>query len=719
VRFSAIAFAAVLAACQVASTTQQHPASPAITIGESDLGGVVTSANGPEAGVWVIAETTDLPTKYVKIVVTDDQGRYVIPDLPKANYSVWVRGYGLIDSQKVRAEPGRILDLRAVVALTPAAAAEYYPAAYWYSMLKIPVRPEFLKDKGGPLAKIQSQSAWLNVIKTNGCVTCHQMGNKATRTMPREFAHISPSTDAWARRILAGQAQTQMVNALGRVEPQRALALFADWTDRIAAGELPASQPERPKGVERNIVITMWDWSRPTAYLHDLISTDKRKPTVNPNGLIYGATEESTEYVPVLDPVRHVATEILHPVRDPATPSSKALPLTPSPYWGSTPIWDARTSIHNPMLDEQGRVWFTARVRPPDNPAFCKEGSSHPSAKVLPLLRSNRHLSMYDPKTGKFTLVSTCFQTHHLVFAEDANNTLWMSGDAGNQVIGWFNRKMFEETGDEARSQGWTPIIIDSNGNGKRDAWREADEPADPKKDFRLPAGFYGVSVSPLDGTIWGSAVRYPGWLIRLDPGPNPSETALAEVYDYPLIMYGYGVRGMDIDRNGVVWSSLASGHLASFDRRKCKGPLSGPKAAGGRHCNEGWTLHPYPGPQFQSIVTERPGADDASVESSYYTWVDQFNTLGLGANVPISTANLNDGFFALVDGKFVTLRVPYPLGFYAKWSDGRIDDLNAGWKGRGMWATTSTRAPFHMEGGKGTRPKVVKFQIRPDPLAR
>jgi hypothetical protein len=168
----------------------------------------------------------------------------------------------------------------------------------------------------------------------------------------------------------------------------------------------------------------------------------------------------------------------------------------------------------------------------------------------------------------------------------------------------------------------------------------------------------------------------------------------------------------MDIDRNGVVWSSLSSGHLAGFDRRKCKGPLNGPNATG-KHCPEGWTLYQLPGPQFESLT--EPG----SVEASYYTWVDQFDTFGLGKDIPIATGNLNDGMLALVDGKFVTLRVPYPLGFYAKWMDGRIDDPKAGWKGKGLWATTGTRTPFHMEGGKGTKPKVVKFQLRPDPLAK
>src|SRR5262245_51661425 len=100
----------------------------AVRIDNDDIGGVVTSAKGPEAGVWVIAETTDLPTKFAKIVVTDDQGRYLLPDLPKANYNVWVRGYGLVDSPKLRTTPGKTLNLKAVVAPNDAAAAEYYPA---------------------------------------------------------------------------------------------------------------------------------------------------------------------------------------------------------------------------------------------------------------------------------------------------------------------------------------------------------------------------------------------------------------------------------------------------------------------------------------------------------------------------------------------------------------------------------------------------------------
>jgi hypothetical protein len=110
---------------------------------------------------------------------------------------------------------------------------------------------------------------------------------------------------------------------------------------------------------------------------------------------------------------------------------------------------------------------------------------------------------------------------------------------------------------------------------------------------------------------------------------------------------------------------------------------------------------------------------ETGSAEASYYTWVDQFDTFGLGANVPWATGNGNESLMALTDEQWLNFVVPYPLGFYAKWMDGRIDDPNGGWKGRGVWATYGTRVPFHLETGKGTRPKVVKFQLRPDPLAR
>jgi hypothetical protein len=678
---------------------------------------VVTSTKGPEAGVWVIAETTDLPTKLVKIVVTDERGRYVVPDLPKANYNVWVRGYGLVDSTRVQASPGKIVNLTAVLAPNPRAAAEYYPAGYWFSLIRVPDKSEFpgTGPRGNGISpNMKSQAEWLRNLKSGGCLACHQLGNKATREIPKNIGTFDSSALAWHRRIQSGQAGGNMIGGLNQLGQERALAMFADWTDRIAAGELPPAPP-RPQGLERNVVITEWDWADPKAYLHDEVSTDRRNPTINANGLLYGSLELSADYLPVLDPVRHTTNQVKLTVRDPNTePAAGPTMPKPSPYWGDEVIWTSKNNVHNPMLDEKGRVWITSAVRPPANPDFCKEGSSHPSAKLFPIAEAGRHLAVYDPKTKQLTHISTCFATHHLMFAEDANNTLWTSG--GGQVVGWLNTKMFDETHDEVKSQGWTALIIDTNGNGKRDAYVEPNEPLDPSKDKRFGGAFYAVSPAP-DGSVWGSVLGFPGAIVRLNPGTNPPETALAEVYEPPFNnpkapVQGFSPRGMDIDREGVVWAALASGHLASFDRRKCKGPLNGPKATG-QHCPEGWTLYPEPLPQLKGVT------DSGSAEASYYTWVDQFDTFGLGKNIPIDTGNAAEGLLVLKDGKWIVLRVPYPTGFYTKWMDGRIDDPSAGWKGRGLWSTVSTRAPFHMEGGKGTMSKVVHFQLRPDPLAK
>jgi hypothetical protein len=208
-----------------------------------------------------------------------------------------------------------------------------------------------------------------------------------------------------------------------------------------------------------------------------------------------------------------------------------------------------------------------------------------------------------------------------------------------------------------------------------------------------------------------------PGALVRFVPGSHPPETALAEYYEVPwnnpkAAAQGFAPRGMDVDSNGVVWTVLSSGHLASFDRRKCTGPLSGSMATG-QHCPEGWKLYPLPGPNYKGAV------DSASAESAYYDFVDRFDMLGAGKDVPIATGNLSEALLVLTGGSFLTLRVPYPQGFYAKGMDGRIDDPNGGWKGKGIFTEYATRAPFHVEGGKGTTSKLVKFQLRPDPLAK
>ena len=368
-----------------------------------DIAGRVLGRNGPEAGAWVIAETRDLPTRYAKVVVTNDAGRFDIPDLPDARYQVWVRGYGLADSARVEARPGARLDLQVQPAASAAQAAQLYPSMYWYAMIDVPALGAFPgtgPDGNGMPVSMHTQAQWLDTVK-NRCQSCHLFGTRGIREVPAQFMNGTDSRGAWALRTVAGQAMNVMAVALGGLGPQSAYDIFSRWTDRIAAGELPSAQPARPAGIERNVVITMWDWASPKHYQHDAISTDKRHPTVNANGLIYGSPEESTDLVPTLDPVRNVASTVRHPFLDPRTPSSSDLPHGVSAYWGDEAIWDGHTSIHNVMFDAFGKVWFTARIRPEENPAFCRAGSTHPSAIADPQQSSVRQLSRFDPVTGR------------------------------------------------------------------------------------------------------------------------------------------------------------------------------------------------------------------------------------------------------------------------------------------------------------------------------
>ena len=634
----------VVCAGVVSGTRAAQTKGEAIAIDSDDLAGTVTGPSGPEAGVWVIAETTDLPTPFARIVVTDDRGRYLVPDLPKASYRVWVRGYGLVDSPKIQTTPGKNLDLRAVSASSPAEAAHYYPAAHWLSLMEMPAKSEFpgTGDSGNGISpNMKSQGDWIRSVKSGGCTACHALGTKGTREIPAALGPFPTSVAAWDRRVKSGQAGGQMSDGLNQFGRARVLKMFADWTDQIQAGALPPAPP-RPQGIERNVVITQWDWADPKAYLHDVVSTDRRNPRVNPNGPVYGALELSADYVPVLNPVTNTASQVPLTVRDPNTPPTNPAMPEPSPYWADEVIWTSKNNVHNPMLDHKGRVWLTSTVRPAANPPECKEGSSHPSAKLFPVANAGRHLAVYDPATKKLTHISTCFGTHHLMFAEDANHTLWTSG--GGQVIGWLNTKMFDETQDEMKSQGWTALIRDANGNGKRDASVEPDQPLDPTKDQRIGGALYAVAPAP-DGSVWGTQLGYPGAIIRLAPGSNPPETALVEIYQ-PPVEQGFSPRGGDVDRNGVYWAAMASGHLASFDRRKCKGPLNGPTATG-QHCPEGWTMYTEPAPQFKGVTAS------GSTEGSYYTWVDQFDTLGLGRNVPINTGNASEAITG-VEGRQV-----------------------------------------------------------------
>jgi hypothetical protein len=698
-----------------------QPAASSVAIDADDIGGMVSSAKGPEAGVWVIAETTDLPTKFRKIVVTDDAGRYVIPDLPDANYKIWVRGYGLVDSQPATATRGHSLALKAVIAPDAKAAAQYYPSDYWLSLMKIPPKSEFpmkftmpggVSSFGGPAGAgaqervINNQAEWISGVKN--CLNCHQIGSKIVREIsPALRSATGSTTAAWERRLRYGQVG--MLGAvIGLGGRERGLGAYADFTDRIAAGELPPVPP-RPKGVERNVVVTLWDVSTPTAFVHDVSTTDKRNPTMNGYGKIYGVEFHNNALVE-LDPIKNTTRLLPIPTRDDKklmTPFTRQEVDLPSPYWGDEVIFQDYVQPNHLTMDDRGRVWASAAIRKLDNPEFCKDGSSLYS-KLYPVDQGRRQLSVYDPKTNEFTGVDTCTHAHHVRMGQGKNKNIVFYNGLPTGSLAWVDLDVLEKGGSEKAAIGWCRGYFDIDGDGK----------VDPKIDKPIQMmGAYSVIPDPTDDSvIWGGVPGTPGKIIRMK-----WRTCVAEAYEPPFNnpkapgKIGFFPRGIDIDRNGVVWTALAgSGHMASFDRKKCK-VLMGEAATTGQQCPEGWTLYPIPGPRMKGVT------DDINSDFYYYNYVDQYNTLGLGDNIPILTGSGSDSLVAVMPktGETIRMRVPYPMGFLARGMDGRIDDAKAGWKGRGIWASNGTRVAWHTEGGKGTRTQVAHFQIRPNPLAK
>ena len=697
-----------------------HAISPAWSsqarIPDAYISGTVSSSKGEETGVWVIAETTELLTPYIKIVVTDDDGNFVLPQMPEATYNIWVRGYGLVDSSPVEARPGdHTLELKAIIAKTPQEAARVYPANYWLSLLEPPKESDFPgtgPDGNGISPEMKSQAMWLNNLKSN-CHLCHQLGSEITRTLGHmDHLGFKSSQEAWDYRTQLGVRGGFMYAAFNLYGRENAMQVFADWTDRISAGEVPPAPP-RPSGIERNVVITLWDWGVETSFMHDEITTDKNDPTVNAYGPVY-AVSSGHGKLTVVDPVKNSTYELLIPTRDdPREVSSRFPPPTrPSNFWGNEHLWGVEhpSDPHNPMMDRKGRVWMTSKIREQE-PDWCKQGSENKFAKYYPLSFSNRQASYYDPATGEFTLIDTCFATHHLQFDTDPDQTVYFNELLG-PMIGWINTRQYDLTGDEQAAQGWCPQVLDTNGDGRiTKPWNKFGGPIDPALDSEVRYNLYSVIPSPADDSVWGASEAYPGHIVRLDRGSNPPETCITEMYQVPAP--GFDPRGIDIDSNGIVWAALAgSSHLASFDRSKCK-VLNGPAILNGKHCDDGWTLYRTDGPKLKGT--------DVPADFHYYGWVDQFDVSGLGKDTPFATGSNSDALLALdpKTGKWTRLRVPYPLGFFHRGMDGRIDDPDAGWKGRGLWANFGTHLMWHVEGGKGSKGKMIHFQIRPDSLAR
>ena len=689
VQIGAVAVAALIAFSLVWVSAQQR--GNTVAIDRDDIGGVVTSATGPEAGVWVIAETADLPTGFIRIVVTDDQGRYVLPDLPDATYEVFVRGYGLVDSARQDASPGQQLDLRAVVAPDARAAAQVYPAAWWLSLLEMP-------------NDLEAQSHIVSTVK--GCLDCHQLGSQATRVVhPSIASATSSSLEAWNRRTASGPSAPGMSRDFRRLGEHR--QRFADWTDRVASGAVPSTSPPRPTGVERNLVLTLWDWGTPFDGRSDQAASDLRNPSVNANSLSWGVSR-STDTLNALDPSTHTSRIIRVPtdgpeIRGPVASSS----VFPSPYWGDEDVWRRASDPRSVAIDEQGRVWLTARYRSPEQqPPFC---DSNKFGEYFPLQSAARHVAVYDPEAEGFEYIDVCFSADHNEISED--NFIYYGG---NGRVGWIDMDTWDETHDAEASQGWCPTILDTNGDGLITEWTEPDEAVDPMKDHRVSLGCYELTVTG-DGAIWCSGNgAQDKHLVRLDKGSNPPETCTAELYEAPPGQEHevIGSGGVQATRNGVIWQNWrVSGHFTSFDRSKCR-VTNGPEATG-QSCPEGWEIYRKDEPTYAN-------SSYTSTES-YLTHMDNYDTLGLGEDVPLYAEINADSLAVLVPAtkEFVTLRMPYPLGFFARSATPRIDNPNTGWKGKALWSSYSTYAAWHIEGGKGALQKVVKLQMRPDPLAK
>jgi hypothetical protein len=724
------------------STAAAQADANSVSVGAEDIGGVVTGANGPEAGVWVIAETT-FGTKFRKIVVTNDLGQYLLPQLPNGNYKVWVRGYGLVDSTSVDAAPGKNLNLTAVIAPDARAAAQYYPADYWASLLTIPPKsafpltvpapPPLPEESTGPKklthgyapvpmptapTVIKTQADWLYSFK--GCWTCHQVGIKSTREIPASLGTFKNSDDAWRRFLSSSQVGRGMVQQVYRLGT---LHTYADWGDRIKNGELPPVPP-RPEGIERNIVLTVWDWSVRASFLHALISTDKRNPNVNAYGPVYGA-EWSGGDLAVVDPVENTKTLIPIPLPNESDRAKQILfspqtQLAPSMFFGDELVWQDPINPGPITMDEKGRVWFNVENRI-GNADYCKKGSKNPYAINSPREDFGKGVDVYDPRTGKFGFVELCFKSTRIAFSDDKDNTLYFTVQVDGG-IGWLNTRQWDQTHDAEKSQGWCPAVIDYNGDGKIGAFTKGDEPANPKLDREITKpGAYGIAFNVVDGSVWYSDLMMtPGRLVRMTKGSNPPSTCTTEVYEAPYDPTGKGIggshtRGIDIDTNGVVWTPLTGeGNLASFDRRKCKTPPTGDTAVSGKQCYEGWTLYPVPGPVFKSDPTVK-------ADYNYYMFIDKYNALGLGNNaIVVDGANSDSLVVFHQDTKTWTrMTVPYPMGFFSRFLDARIDDPKGGWKGHGAYGANEMRGSQLTEGGGNTPSQLVHFQIRPDPLAK
>jgi streptogramin lyase len=641
-----------------------RPYAQAVIVDAHSIGGTVlnNATRAVEAGVWVIAETNSLPTPLRRIVVTDEQGRFLLPDLPPAAYDVWVRGYGLRDSTRVTAAPGDRLTLLASTA-NQREAAEIYPSSYWLSLYTPPLQHEL------PSA-FDNTAHWISDMKL-GCMRCHQFGSRVFHTRTRASAW----EDAWH----GNATETRTADALGRVIFARTLA---EWTSRIAAGDVPEA-PRRPTGIERNVVVTQWQWGRADSYIHDEIATDKRQPTLYPYGNVWGV-DFGQDLLWALDPKTHRVSSY-------KVPTANVLARSSAPARGV--VYDNPANPHVPTMDATGKVWIAAqtrRERREDSPAWVPDVmvNVHAGAGAVSDTPSawsegthHRQLTYFDTKSEEFVLIDTAYGTNHLQF--DSRGRLWTSGDSVG--VGMFDPTLFDPQKSRETTARAQRVFVS----------------IDPKTGKSVAGGGYGITVSPLDGSVWRTNT-YIGQSGAADTNALAGQNKIvkfdpmhATFTHYPLPPPGRSPIGIDATTDGVIWFGTASGHLGRFD----------PKT-------ERFKYWASPGPKLRGS-----GPAVGSADFHYNIFVDRFDTLGLGRDQVILTGANSDALIIFDPAKesFTVLRVPYPLGLYHRGLDGRIDDENAGWKGRGLWLNYGGDPVSFVETKIGS---VCHIQLRPNPLA-
>ncbi len=482
----------------VGGTRTGRPATARRAYPEGFISGRVLNGTNPEAGVWVIAETHETNTPFMKIVVTDEPGRYTLPQLPNATFSVWVRGYGLVDSAKVKGRPGDTsLELKVQSAKDAREAAKVYPADYWLSLLEPPAASNFPGTGGaasggnGFAPTILTQDDWMHRFKKD-CNFCHQLGNQITRTLTHmDFAKLGFKSheDAWLYRTSLGVRGSSMAAAFLQFGGEGMSKTMADWTRTVEAGTVPPAPP-RPQGIERNVVVTLWDIGGPQDFMHDEIATDKNSPTVNAYGPIY-AVSAGHGTINVVDPGDQLRRGRWSspPARIRARSPRAFRPRRGPPTSGAWSICGGRSTPadpHNPMMDERGRVWNTSKIRN-DEPAFCKEGSQNKYAKYYPLKSSARQASVYDPATRQVRAHRHLLRHAPPAVRQRRGPHAVLQRAHRTRSSAGSTRACTTQTHDEQAAQGWCPQIIDTNGDGRiTKPWNAADNSnPDPKLRYR------------------------------------------------------------------------------------------------------------------------------------------------------------------------------------------------------------------------------------------